>query len=180
MKTILALIVGIIIGATAVWFYDGNKIRIERYTPNGNALAPTGNVEKLAPTGNSQSPAQPSGDTKSSADATQEELRSLKLRTEDIKDELARTGQVIRQKAHETGQAVSDAAADSRATAAIKGKLVADPDLSALSISVNTTDGVVTLSGTVDSEDRIGKAMLLALETDNVQQVVSTLQVKPK
>ena len=60
----------------------------------------------------------------------------------------------------------------------IKAKLVASHDLSALNISVNTTAGVVTLSGTVTSHENIAKAMLLAMETDGVKEVISALQVK--
>ena len=56
---------------------------------------------------------------------------------------------------------------------------MADKDLSALSISVNTTSGIVTLSGTVSSPEHISKAMLLAMETEGVREVVSTLQVRP-
>jgi hyperosmotically inducible protein len=104
----------------------------------------------------------------------------LDLKPQDVKDELARTGQVVRRKAKEAGQAIADATADARITAAIKGKLVASRDLSALNISVNTTSGVVTLSGTAPSAEAISKAMLLAMETDGVKEVVSTLQVKPK
>jgi UDP-N-acetylglucosamine--N-acetylmuramyl-(pentapeptide) pyrophosphoryl-undecaprenol N-acetylglucosamine transferase len=109
-------------------------------------------------------------------DAIKEKLPEI--RTEDIKDELAKTGKVVRQKAREAGAAIADATADARITAAIKGKLVADPDLSVLKISVNTTDGVVTLSGSVSSEDKIAKAMNLALEMDGVREAISTLQVK--
>ena len=104
----------------------------------------------------------------------------LHLRSEDIKDELARTGQVVRREASEAGQAIADATADARITAAIKAKLLASRDLSALNISVNTTAGVVTLSGFVPSPEHISKAILLAMETDGVREVVSTLQVKPK
>ena len=117
---------------------------------------------------------------KSAGDAIQEKLRVLDLRPQDIKDELARTGQVVRRKAKEAGQAIADATADARITAAIKGKLVASRELSALSISVNTTAGIVTLAGTVPSNEAISKAMLLAMETDGVKEVISTLQVKPK
>ena len=118
--------------------------------------------------------------TKSARDAIQEQLHNLHLGTNDIRDELARTGQVVRQKAKEAGRVLADATADARITAAIKAKLVADPDLSALSISVNTTGGVVTLSGKVAAAEDISKAMLLALETDGVTQAISTLQVKKK
>ena len=73
---------------------------------------------------------------------------------------------------------MADATADARVTTSIKGKLVADPRLSALSISVNTTDGVVTLSGAVSTREEISKAMLLAMEVEGVKEVISTLQVR--
>jgi len=102
----------------------------------------------------------------------------LDLRSDDIKEDLARTGQVVRRKAREFGQAIADNTADARITATIKGKLVANRDLSAMSISVNTTGGVVTLSGSVSSPEDIGKAILVAMETDGVREVISSLQVK--
>jgi osmotically-inducible protein OsmY len=104
-------------------------------------------------------------------------LDALQLSAQDIRDELKQTGEVVRRKAREIGQAATDAATDTRITAEVKRKLLADPGLSALSISVSTTDGRVTLSGSAPSADLIGKAMLLALETDGVREVVSTLQV---
>ncbi len=116
----------------------------------------------------------------SALDTVQEKLRVLDLRTNDIKDELARTGQIVRRKTREAGQAIADVTADARITGAIKGKLLANRELSAMSISVNTTAGVVTLSGFVSSTEQISKAMLLALETDGVREVISTLQVRPK
>jgi osmotically-inducible protein OsmY len=67
---------------------------------------------------------------------------------------------------------------DARTTGTIKGKLLANRDLSAMSISVNTTSGVVTLSGAVSSPEDIGKAILLAMETDGVREVISSLQVR--
>jgi len=118
------------------------------------------------------------GGSGSVSNAIEEKLRILDLRTNDIKDELTRTGQIIRRKAREAGQAIADATADARTTAAIKTKLVASSDLSALNVSVNTTGGIVTLSGTVPSAEAISKAMLLAMETDGVREVISTLQVK--
>jgi osmotically-inducible protein OsmY len=87
---------------------------------------------------------------------------------------------VVRRAATEAGHAIADATADARTTGAIKAKLVASRDLSALNISVNTTAGVVTLSGAVASPEDISKAILVAMETDGVREVVSTLQVKPK
>jgi osmotically-inducible protein OsmY len=96
----------------------------------------------------------------------------------DIKDELARSGKVVRRSAHDAGAAIADASADARITAKIKAKLIADRELSAWNISINTTDGHVTLAGTVSSPELIGKALLLALETDGVRDATSNLQVK--
>ena len=156
MKIFFALLVGIAVGASAVWFYS---------TKQGKSAVHT--------TGD-----QIESSTKSARDTLQEKLKVLDLRSEDIKDDLARTGQVVRRKAREMGQAISDSTADARTTATIKGKFLANRDLSAMSISVNTTSGVVTLSGSVSSPEDIGKAILLAMETDGVREVISSLQVK--
>jgi hypothetical protein len=102
----------------------------------------------------------------------------LGLDTDRIRDELARTGRVVRRKAAEVGTKVADATVDARTTAAIKAKLALDSQLSAWDISVDTTAGRVTLAGTVTSPELIQKAMSLALEQDGVDEVISTLQVK--
>src|SRR6185503_4376943 len=104
----------------------------------------------------------------------------VKVNTEKIKEELARTGQVIREKARKAGDTIADATANARTTGAIKTKLVGDTGLSAFKIDVDTSDGVVTLSGTVSSPEEIASAMQLAMEAEGVHRVVSTLQVKAK
>lgn len=116
--------------------------------------------------------------TRPAREDLRQRMEGLKLQPDDIKEELARSGQVVRRKAQETGRAIADATSDARITAAIKGRLLAHPELSALSISVNTTDGVVTLAGAVSSREQISQAMLLAMETDGVREVISTLQVR--
>jgi len=60
-------------------------------------------------------------------------------------------------------------------TATIKAKLIRESNLSAVSVSVNTMDGKVTLSGTASSPENIRKAVQLAIDTDGVREVVSTL-----
>ena len=156
MKVFVILLVGVLIGGAAVWFYG---------TRQGKAAVQT--------TGEQIESA-----TKSARDTVQEKLRVLDLKPEQVKEDLARTGQVVRRKAKEAGQAIADATADARITGAIKGKLLSSRELSAMSISVNTTAGVVTLSGMVNSLDDISKAMMLAMDTEGVTEVVSTLQVK--
>ncbi len=156
MKIFFALLVGIAVGASAVWFYSTKQGK--------SAVRTTGD--------------QIESSSKSARDVVQEKLKMLDLRSEDIRDDLARTGQVVRRKAREISKAIADGTADARITGTIKGKLVANRDLSAMSISVNTTSGVVTLSGSVSSPEDIGKAVLLAMETDGVREVISSLQVK--
>ena len=112
------------------------------------------------------------------SDAFQEKISEI--RTQDIKRELENSGIVVREKARQAGNAISDATANARTTAAIKAKLFAEPGVSALSINVDTSDGLVTLSGTVSSHEQIAKAIRIAMETDGVTKVISTLQVKPK
>ena len=96
---------------------------------------------------------------------------------EAIKEELERSGTVVREKAKSAGQSIVDAAANTRVTAAVKARLIADPGLPAFSINVDTTDGLVTLSGKVDSHEQLARAIKVALDTDGVRKVVSTLQV---
>jgi hyperosmotically inducible periplasmic protein len=102
------------------------------------------------------------------------------LNVADIKQELEHGGTIVRKKAEKVGAVIADATADARITGTIKAKLVKDPTLSALQISVNTTDGVVTLSGSVGSAEEVRQAMKVALETDGVREAISTLQVKTK
>ena len=102
----------------------------------------------------------------------------LDLNTDRLKTELEKTGRVVRKKAESVGAKIADATVDARATAAIKTKFAREPNLSSMSISVNTTEGVVTLSGLVSSHEQIKRALEIALETEGVKEVISTLQVK--
>jgi hypothetical protein len=94
-----------------------------------------------------------------------------------LTDELKRTGQVVRRKTESAALKLGEATADARTTAAIKGKLALESGLSALDIGVDTADGRVTLSGRVESPDQLARAIRLALDENNVREVVSTLQV---
>jgi hyperosmotically inducible protein len=98
----------------------------------------------------------------------------------DLGNSLSNSTEAMQEKAKKVGAAISDAAANARITAAVKARLSKELGLSALGdISVDTTDGLVTLSGTVSSRDEINKAVKIAAETEGVRQVISTLQVKP-
>ncbi len=154
MKTFLILVIGIGVGLGIYWYY---------HNPDADQKLATAR-EQLS----------------NGVDETRSRIGATvsNIDTEQIKEELAQTGRIVRKKTEEAGQKIADATADARITTSIKSKFALDPELSALSISVNTTQGKVTLAGTVSSHDLIKKAINLALQTDGATEVVSTLQVK--
>ncbi|MDB6114177.1 MAG: hypothetical protein JWQ62_1122 [Lacunisphaera sp.] len=107
-------------------------------------------------------------------DKVADKAEDLKLTPADIKQDLAQTGQVVRSKARVVGEIMDDA----RIVAMIKGRYVVDRDLSALAISVSCRDGEVRLTGSASSEQHIGKAVTIALQTRGVHNVISQLTVK--
>ena len=155
---VIALLLGVILGAVGYWF-------IQQPPPAKEA------EQKPVDAGEA-------GRADDAKRALAAKLEVLELRAGQIREELERTGQIVRRTARDVGEAVADAAADARITAEIKRKLAVDDALSAFAVSVSTTDGRVTLSGTVPSPELIGRAILLAMQTEGVREVVSTLQVK--
>ncbi len=111
-------------------------------------------------------------------DKMEAKLDAFELRGSDIKEDLAHTGQVMRRNVRAFGAGVVDATTDTRITATVKAKLIANKELSGWNIAVSTSESRVTLSGTVETHDQIGKAMLVAMETAGVREVMSTLKVK--
>jgi hyperosmotically inducible protein len=92
-------------------------------------------------------------------------------------------------KAREVGGAIGDkvavgankaqrVVANGALTGKIKAKITLDDTLKASSISVDTEEGVVTLSGTVASEAQHTRALQLARETEGVKSIVDHLTVR--
>lgn len=80
-----------------------------------------------------------------------------------------------------TGQATDKAAVaadDSAITAKVKAAILAEPGLKSLQISVDTKNGTVTLTGTVDNSEMREKAKQVASSTDGVKGVIDQLTVK--
>jgi hypothetical protein len=71
---------------------------------------------------------------------------------------------------------VRKAGSDASITAAVKSKLVADKVSSLVKVNVDTDQGVVELSGTVDSERTKQRASELALQVEGVRKVVNNLK----
>jgi hyperosmotically inducible periplasmic protein len=74
-------------------------------------------------------------------------------------------------KAEKTGEYLDDSAI----TAKIKAEILSDPLLKVSQIEVTTTNGVVRLSGTVDSEQSIDRAMEIARSVKGVKSVENGL-----
>jgi osmotically-inducible protein OsmY len=92
---------------------------------------------------------------------------ATKSKAGDLKD-------VVVEKSKQVGETMDDA----RITTVIKGKYALDKELSALAISVSCTDGKVSLTGTVASDELVARAVRLARETGGVASVNSRLVVK--
>jgi len=69
-------------------------------------------------------------------------------------------------------------ATDAGITGTVKTKLAADDRVKASEINVDTTKGVVTLTGNVDSQDAKDRALRLAQETSGVRAVTDMISVR--
>ncbi len=108
-------------------------------------------------------------------DAITRKLREWNLNPDELRREMDRAGRVFRA----IGRQVAEGTSDMRIIAVIKAKYTLDDHLSAWNISVGCKDGHVTLTGTVSSAELLGRAIVLALDTDGVIDVDSSLRVKP-
>ncbi|AMO50669.1 Hyperosmotically inducible periplasmic protein [Enterobacter sp. FY-07] len=75
-------------------------------------------------------------------------------------------------------QSVKGYAGDTATTSEIKAKLLADDVVPSRKVKVETTDGVVQLSGTVDSQAQSERAESIAKAIDGVKSVKNDLKVK--
>ncbi|MDQ3070460.1 MAG: BON domain-containing protein [Acidobacteriota bacterium] len=91
-------------------------------------------------------------------------------------DAAAATGTVA-DRAGDAASGVGGAITDASVTAAVKTRLLADPDVAGLKIDVDTTDKVVTLTGKVTSAAQKTEAGSIAKDTTGVTRVVNNLTV---
>jgi hyperosmotically inducible protein len=76
-----------------------------------------------------------------------------------------------------TSQPIGEQIDDAAIVTAVKAKLAADTDVAALNIDVDANEGVVTLSGRVDTAAESAEAERLARGTDGVKRVINNLSV---
>jgi hyperosmotically inducible protein len=75
------------------------------------------------------------------------------------------------------GKSVGETIDDATITARVKTALLNSPNVSAMKIDVDTTKGVVTMSGVVASKAEEERAVQIARGIPGVRDVKSTLQV---
>jgi len=150
MRTLLRLMLLVVLALASVWLFRNVVVERQHASAESALKGAAAKVEKA--------------------------VSDLDLKA--IVEELKQTGRVIRRKAGRAERRLEDATEDGRTTAAIKAKLALDPSLSVLDVSVDTTDGRVTLAGRANSAEDVARAMQIALEQPNVYEVVSTLRVR--
>lgn len=91
-----------------------------------------------------------------------------------ISDATEKVGDKMSAQSAKTGVAIEDA----EITAKIKAAIFAEPGLKTLQISVDTVKGVVTLSGSADSQASSDRVKSLAAAVAGVNQVDNRLALK--
>ncbi|MGH8619687.1 MAG: BON domain-containing protein [Burkholderiales bacterium] len=121
--------------------------------------------------------AQKSSSFSSSVEATAKKVeKAADTAMDKTQSAMSTAGDKIETAADKTKVAMSDGAI----TAAVKSKFIADPDLKAIDINVDTTNGAVLLKGNVDTERNRDKATTVAREVDGVKSVSNALVVGKK
>ena len=102
--------------------------------------------------------------------------QKLDRTTERAGEKMDQAAADVKQKAAQAGDKIDDAAI----TAKVKTALIGEPGLKALKIDVDTANGVVTLSGAVDSPQNLDRATQVAQAVNGVKSVDNRLNVKAK
>ncbi len=92
-----------------------------------------------------------------------------------IGEAVDKVGEKVEEQSAKTGVAIDD----TEITAKVKGAIFAEPGLKTLQIGVDTVKGVVTLSGSVDSQSNSDSARSLAGAVAGGKDVENRLVIKP-
>lgn len=99
---------------------------------------------------------------------------SIDQAAEKAGDKMGEAVNKLDEQSEKAGEAIDDAAI----TAKVKAVILAEPGLGVLQISVDTVQGVTTLSGTVDSQQNSDRAKDIASAVAGVKGVENQLVVK--
>jgi hyperosmotically inducible protein len=87
------------------------------------------------------------------------------------RESIEAAGRTASERAKVIGAQAKDVLEDGALTAKIKAKMALDDKVKALDLNVDTSNRVVTVTGTVRSSDERDRALQLARETDGVLKV---------
>ncbi|HVU36249.1 MAG TPA: BON domain-containing protein [Opitutaceae bacterium] len=167
MRTLFVFVLGLCLGAIALHFYQAQPGR-------GHVAGfDSSHYSSAARDAANEAGAKARGAASGVSATISEKMREWHLTPDDIHEDLAKSGRVAR----ENVARLRERAADARIVAVIKAKYVLDRNLSAGTITVASSGGDVVLTGTVDSETLIGRAVALALDTEGVHHVTAKLIV---
>ena len=180
---IIIFVLGVVVGAVGLNYLQERRAAEARSVVTVESTHPdstTTTTTTTAPVAAKPSLLNQARDAAISAkDAIADKLDEWHLSGSDIKQDLEKTGEVVRTKARAAGNSIAAATSNSRIVAVVKAKYTLDKELHARDIEVSADAGKVLLRGTVASEALIGKAVALALDTDGVLEVKSLLTVQP-
>ncbi len=114
--------------------------------------------------------------TSSSSKDTSAHITEWRLSPADIQADLDKSTTIVRTREIAAG-APTGSMDDSVLITMVKNKLQADSDLANLNLDVQAHNGEVTLKGTAQSANQVGRAIALALDTDGVTKVSSDIKV---
>lgn len=100
--------------------------------------------------------------------------KSIDNAIEKTGDKMEDASKKLGEQSEKAGEAIGDAAL----TAKVKAAILAEPGLKVLQINVDTTNGVTTLSGSVDSQKSSERAKEIAGAVAGVKEVENKLVVK--
>jgi len=90
------------------------------------------------------------------------------------------SGDELKDRAARAAQRVDETLADATLTTKIKAKIALDDTVKSVDVRVHTQNGVVTLSGTVNSAATQERILQLARETAGVKSVVNEIKIASK
>jgi hyperosmotically inducible protein len=143
------------------------------------ALDDLGNVNQSAYTTSFKALDVDNSNTLTKSEAKKEKLFSKHFTAADKnKDGTLDEQEYSNYKSKSEQKGVKRIANDSVITSKVKGNLLKDEGLKSLKVSVKTNQGVVLLSGFVETEDQIQQAEKIAAETEGVTSVKNSLLLK--
>lgn len=106
--------------------------------------------------------------------AVEQAGKKIDQATEQAGKKIEQAGETLSDKSKKAGEYIDDAAI----TAKVKAEIASDPVLKMSQITVTTTKGVVRLSGVVDSQQSIDRALEITRKVKDVQVTENNLTVQ--